>query len=221
MWLTAGPYKGQIAEHGTFDDLKNNGKQFAALMAEFGAVDKKEQPEKSADKQTKPQKSDNANNIERLETQGKEVDEKLGKLIEDEERERGQVNFNVYWYYFKGGGILLFFFVVFVDIVCHGCNVVSMLWLSIWSSDADYQLYSKETCTLSFIPLAFHIKLICLSPDMWIYAIFGFGEPLALFLFMWIYAYFQARTSLTIHTKLLDSVIRATTGFFDATPFGR
>lgn len=141
---------GKIAEAGSFEELQANGKEFAALVQEFGITN-----DNVADdsEESSSERSKLANSTEGLkkpadekvsEADQKKKDEealKAGNLTGSEEKEEGNIGFPIYWYYAKSGGLFLFFLGIFVLACGCGIRVYYSIWLADWSTAQSLQLY--------------------------------------------------------------------------------
>jgi ABC-type multidrug transport system ATPase subunit len=123
---------GKIAEQGTFEQLKSNGKAFAELIAEFGIIESKKQEE--PEKQEKPKKD---NEDVKNETRNKDqeaADLKKGNLTGEEEKEEGNIGFSIYWYYITAGSAILFF----LGLLIYALAITTRVYYSIWVRLVSY-----------------------------------------------------------------------------------
>lgn len=124
-------------------------------------------------------------------------------LVTQEERMIGAVSWSVYKKYFKaGGGFLKFAVVFFGYCLSIGNGLAGTSWISYWTSDVQYKRHSE----------AFYLGVF-----------FGLSVTLGIVTFMrsFLLARFGVSASESLHRKLLDSILRAPSSFFDTTPLGR
>eukprot|EP00486_Rosalina_sp_Unknown_P006558 CAMPEP_0201569972 /NCGR_PEP_ID=MMETSP0190_2-20130828/11975_1 /ASSEMBLY_ACC=CAM_ASM_000263 /TAXON_ID=37353 /ORGANISM="Rosalina sp." /LENGTH=1205 /DNA_ID=CAMNT_0047992963 /DNA_START=715 /DNA_END=4335 /DNA_ORIENTATION=- len=132
---------------------------------------------------------------------------KDGKLVDDEERGKGDVSFAVYWLYVKAaGGVSLFLMYIFFLASYYGCNTIATFWLAFWS---DAKIGSKDMSDKS---------------QWWwldIYTAIQMGSLLMLFLSAVMALITRLRASIYLHESLLAKMLHAPMSFFDTTPIGR
>ena len=121
---------GRVLEQGKYDDLikDSNGEVFRLLRGGINASSKnafkqqQQQPKGDASTEDDPEKPDPL-----------KEHKKLG-LMTKEEREEGTVKLKVYLEYIKaGGGLLLFACVFFIFILSTCANVLTTVWVAVWS----------------------------------------------------------------------------------------
>ncbi|KAI9087145.1 hypothetical protein K1719_030909 [Acacia pycnantha] len=134
-----------------------------------------------------------------------EIKEKEGKLVQDEERERGSISREVYWTYLttvKGGALVPF--IILAQSSFQVLQVASNYWMA-WvcptSSDA------KPTFDMDFILL--------------VYMALSVGSAFCVLLRAILVAKAGLWTAQKLFIKMLHSVLRAPMSFFDSTPNGR
>lgn len=189
---------GKIVEQGPFEELMANGRDFAALIKEFGVFEKEEDGSESSSEakpRPKPTQDANVNNKE----------EGSGALTNSEEKETGTIDSAVYWYYIRSGGFGLFLLAVFLLFTVVAARVFYALWLSDWANPSP-NLFKAGYTT-----------------NQWLAGYLGasFFEVVIFFLHMIPLVYWSRNASRTLHSNLLGTVLRASTSFFDATPAGR
>ena len=124
-------------------------------------------------------------------------------LLTKEERNIGAVSFSVYLKYLKAGGGYLKFALVYLGFILTVVNSVGTTsWVSYWTSDPTYERHSE----------AFYLGMY-----------FLFAVTLGIFTFAraFLLASFGVSASETLHTNLVNSILRAPQSFFDTTPLGR
>ena len=140
-------------------------------------------------------------------------------LIQSEEKKSGLVSLKVYWYYFKKGGLFSFFTMIAFFALSVGARIVGSWWLTVWTTNGTNSgiFLPLWQCKYGFI---FITALICYV-DIAIYSAFIGGEILFSFGSIFMSVDFSLRASKSLHSGLLDKVIRAPTAFYDVTPLGR
>ncbi|KAA8491694.1 Multidrug resistance-associated protein 1 [Porphyridium purpureum] len=129
------------------------------------------------------------------------------KLVQDEERARGQVSASVYWMYFESIGIALFFVIVASGIFSEATRVSVDGWLSHWSDTAV-----DAAATNSSYSVPFYVRM---------YMTLAFITALAVLFRCLVVALGGLRAAGRLHDRMLSSVLRAPMRFFDVTPTGR
>lgn len=134
-----------------------------------------------------------------------EISEKEGRLVQDEEREKGSIGKEVYWSYIttvKGGALIPI--ILIAQSSFQILQVASNYWMAwVYPPDSDTEpLYKMDIILLVYVLLAVGSSLCVLLRTM-LLAITG----------LW--------TAETLFMKMLYSVMRAPMAFFDSTPTGR
>ena len=125
------------------------------------------------------------------------------KLVTQEERMTGSVQFKVYLKYIQaGGGYFLFGLVFMLYILSAGVNLMASLWLSAWTADANYERNSET----------FYISG---------YALTALLMGVVTFIRTYVLTRFSIRSARKLHSSVLQSILRAKMSFFDTTPTGR
>ncbi|XP_072021148.1 ATP-binding cassette sub-family C member 9-like [Amphiura filiformis] len=141
--------------------------------------------------------------IAKEESKEKKVTPDAGKLIEEEDRERGSVTLDVYLYYLKTIGAVLVCILVLGLIVRTSLGMGSTFWLSTWS---EASLKNDTRTTKHFIMGYAGISIVAILSSILCYGI-------------------QITSSLVaarkLHGAMLRNIIRAPMRFFDTTPIGR
>lgn len=134
-----------------------------------------------------------------------EISEKEGRLVQDEEREKGSIGKEVYWSYIttvKGGALIPI--ILMAQCSFQILQVASNYWMA-WvfppTSDAE-PVYKLDIILLVYVLLAVGSALCVLLRAMLV-AVAG----------LW--------TAETLFTRMLRSIMRAPMAFFDSTPTGR
>lgn len=182
---------GCIVEQGSYQDLVDQGQDFARILKEFGAKDE----EKVAKEE------------EAVEPVAEEVDKIVKKppikvAVAAEDRETGAVSMAIYKNYLqKGGGLWTVPVLLLIVIVAQVAQVGNNLWLSFWSE----RHFTGQ-------PDRFYIG---------IYASFGFAQAFAYFALGFGITVIGNRASSGMHRSAVERVLRAPMSFFDTTPQGR
>lgn len=134
-----------------------------------------------------------------------EITEKAGKLVQDEEIERGSIGKHVYWAYLttvKGGALVPF--ILLAQSSFQVLQIASNYWMA-WASPPTSE--SAPKLEMNFILL--------------VYVILAVGSSLCVLLRATLVALAGLWTSQKLFNNMLHSVLRAPMAFFDSTPFGR
>ena len=210
---------GKIIAQGTLDDVKAH-----VDLSTLHHVTDEENEQNQADSQEEDNKA------------AAVPDEKMpkdGKLVNEEERDKGAVGLEVYMTYFKAWGHWYQVFVVaLLFIVAQTCTEGNEVWLAWWSMDVQrtMQQASLELSTevapigLSEMPDGPPIKDLIGKPQQfwnWLYV----GLALTSVIMTACRGiYFQTRgvkASRRLVQNLVQSVLGGTMAFFDVTPSGR
>ncbi|KAJ2850080.1 hypothetical protein IWW36_002185 [Coemansia brasiliensis] len=133
-----------------------------------------------------------------------------GTLIDEEEREAGQVKASIWLKYFSScGGIKYWMMALAVMAFYQLMSVLQGYWIRIWvasAGESSGQLVEQQR-----------------SPVFWmsVYVAIGFAAVLlemAQAGWLFIGSFYASRS---LHAQLLQAVMRATPAFFDSTPLGR
>lgn len=209
---------GRIAQAGQFEELLKQNIGFELLVgAHSEALESILTVQNSSKTSLSPTADDEFNtdstsHAELLHTQhdsehnlSLEITEKAGKLVQDEEREKGSIGKEVYWSYLttvKGGALVPF--IILAQSSFQVLQIASNYWMA-WASPPTSETQPKVAMNfilLVYILLAVVSSLCVLVRNMLV-ALAG----------LW--------TSQKLFTKMLQSVLRAPMAFFDSTPFGR
>eukprot|EP00538_Stauroneis_constricta_P012382 CAMPEP_0119570218 /NCGR_PEP_ID=MMETSP1352-20130426/43504_1 /TAXON_ID=265584 /ORGANISM="Stauroneis constricta, Strain CCMP1120" /LENGTH=1567 /DNA_ID=CAMNT_0007619885 /DNA_START=651 /DNA_END=5354 /DNA_ORIENTATION=- len=126
-----------------------------------------------------------------------------GGLVTVEERNMGAVSLSVYLKYLAAGGGTLKFMIVLLGFIIGAANtLVTGAWISIWTSDADYEDRSQ----------GFYLS---------VYAALAVALGITTFIRSVLLVRFGISASSSLHHNLIHSILRAPQSFFDTTPIGR
>jgi len=179
---------GKVLEQGPYDELMSNKKgELTRLL--MGVA-----PSRRSVKAEKPKQ-------EKLKNETAPKDAK--KLVSQEERMTGGVEFQVYLKYIQaGGGYFLFSIVFSFYLISAGTTLMASLWLSAWTADSNYVKFSET----------FYISG---------YALTALLMGVVTFIRTFLLTRFGIRSAGRLHGNVLRSVLRAPMSFFDTTPTGR
>ena len=125
------------------------------------------------------------------------------KLVTQEERNLGAVEWSVYKkYILSGGGTCRFLAIWLAFLACTVNAIFSSAWISVWTSDPTYERMSRS----------FYLG---------IYALLAITLGLFTFCRSFFLARFSVSASDELHKNALESVLNAPMSFFDTTPTGR
>lgn len=209
---------GRIAQAGRFEELMKQKIGFEVLVgAHSQALDSILLVENSSRTSQSPivddePSTDSTSNAELLHTQhdsehnlSLEITEKGGKLVQDEEREKGSIGKEVYWSYLtvvKGGALVPF--ILLAQISFQILQVASNYWMA-WASPPTSETEPK--LAMDFILL--------------VYVVLAVGSSLCVLARAVLVAKAGLWTAEKLFKNMLHSIFRAPMAFFDSTPFGR
>lgn len=121
---------GRVVEHGTYADLMATGEQFSKFITEFGLQD--EQKEEKED-ELEEDAIEDAKNDDGVEKKERKVAKAGPALMQDEERNTGAIEWDVYKSYIKAGKGEFVLPLLFLSLLLiQGATVVSSYWLVWW-----------------------------------------------------------------------------------------
>ncbi|KAF8013829.1 hypothetical protein BT93_I1631 [Corymbia citriodora subsp. variegata] len=209
---------GRIAQAGKFEDLLKQDTGFEVLVGAHSealesiltvenssrttqdpTADGKSNKGFDSTSEIQPRKHDSEHDL------SMEISEKEGRLVQDEEREKGSIGKEVYWSYLttvKGGGL--------VPII-----------LLLQSTFQIFLLASNYWMAWAFPPTSDTEPVYKMDIIMLVYILLAVGSALCILLRAMLLAVAALWTAQTLFTKMLQSVMRAPMAFFDSTPTGR
>lgn len=202
---------GRIAQAGTFKQLLKQNTGFEVLVGAHNQALKSVQAVESSTTQT-PTVDEESTLITELAQTKQDSDhnicvdmsKKEGKLVHEEEREKGSIGKEVYWSYLtlaKGG--VLVPFIILAQSSFQLLQIASNYWMA-WACPAD----STEIVNgMAFILL--------------VYTLLAVGSALCILLRASFVAIAGLLTSEKLFNNMLNSIFRAPMSFFDSTPTGR
>lgn len=179
---------GHIETIDTFNNLISKNVGFQKLMASTAQEEDKEGEQIGViDEKTRAKKRKEA--------------KKGAVLMQQEERALKSVSSGVYGAYIRASGTLLNGpLVILLLIISQGCNIVTSLWLSWWTSN-KFGLSTGK----------------CIG----IYAALGVAQAFAMFAFSIALSFLGTESSKVMLQRAMTRVLRAPMSFFDTTPLGR
>lgn len=209
---------GRIAQAGRFEELLKQNIGFEVLVgAHSQALESVLTVETSSRTSQDPTpeselNSDSTSNVKLVHSQhdsehelSLEITEKGGKLVQEEEREKGSIGKEVYWSYLtavKGGALVPIILLAQSSFqVLQVAGNYWMAWASPPTSDGEPEL-------------GMNIVLL-------VYTLLTVGSSLCVLLRAMLVAITGLRTAQKLFTNMLHSVHRAPMAFFDSTPTGR
>lgn len=208
---------GKIAQAGTFDELIKQNIGFEVLVgahsqalesvmtvenssrtSEFSAVESETEADAGTNQEFPHTKQDSEHNL------SIEIIEKEGRLVQDEEREKGSIGREVYMAYLtivKGG--ILVPIIILAQSSFQVLQVLSNYWMAYSSPTGDDELVEG----MDFILL--------------VYTLLAVGSALCVLLRASLVAIAGLQTAEKLFSNMLNSVLRAPMAFFDSTPTGR
>lgn len=199
---------GRIVQSGKYDELLNAGLDFGALVAAHeSSMEIAETSDKAGDDSGQSPKlaripsKEKESTVEKQPQDQSKSDKGTSKLIEDEERETGRVNLEVYKHYFTEAfgwwGVVLML-------------AMSLTWIISFLA-GDYWL-AIGTAEDSTIPSYTFII---------VYAIIAAIACVVVMVRAILFTYWGLKTSQSFFIGMLHSILHAPMSFFDTTPSGR
>ncbi|XP_067029429.1 multidrug resistance-associated protein 1-like isoform X2 [Acropora muricata] len=188
---------GRISESGTYDELLEQSGAFAEFLENYSS---KECLQKSSEDPIRsPESNDSKSGRPASLT---EVDDEIGKTIDDENMETGMVKFSVFNSYLRSIGVCAVIFTVIFLLLTEISHVTAGFWLASWSA-ANITSHKQRD---------FYIG---------VYGGIGFGHGLFNFLLVVTLCLGSMAASRRLHHKLLVNIIHSPMNFFNTTPLGR
>jgi ATP-binding cassette subfamily C (CFTR/MRP) protein 2 len=208
---------GRVTQAGKYDDILNSGTDFMELVGAhkkaLSAVDSAGagSVSESTSMRKKVGNMSSTNGVaqkqENTDVQTGKADDVVGskQIIQQEEREKGQVGFSVYWKYITMayGGILVPF-ILLAQVLFQLLQIGSNYWMA-WASPVSQDVepaVSRSTLMTVYIALAF-------------------GSSLCVLLRSTLLVTAGYKTATQLFNKMHFCIFRAPMSFFDATPSGR
>ncbi|KAL4579397.1 hypothetical protein LXL04_015541 [Taraxacum kok-saghyz] len=204
---------GRIAQVGTFKELLKQNIGFELLVgAHNQALESVLAVESSSREPEQPQGDEEPTLITELAQTRQDSDHNLcvemskkeGKLVHEEEREKGSIGKEVYWSYLtlvKGG--VLVPIIILAQTSFQTLQIASNYWMA-WACPTDS---SEIVNGMGYI--------------LFVYTLLAVASALCVFLRAALVAIAGLSTSEKLFNKMLHSVLRAPMSFFDSTPTGR
>lgn len=209
---------GKIAQAGSFEELLKQNIGFEVLVgAHSRALESILTIENSSRTTQVPTldsepNTDSTSNAELQQTRQEsehnlslEISEQEGKLVQDEEREKGSIGKEVYWSYLttvKGG--VLIPIIVLAQSSFQVLQVASNYWMA-WATPPTIETEPK----------------IGIKFTLLVYVLLAVGSSLCVLLRSSLVAVAGLATAQKLFTNMLHSILRAPMAFFDSTPTGR
>ncbi|GJJ12857.1 hypothetical protein Clacol_007102 [Clathrus columnatus] len=191
---------GVIKEQGTYQDLIANGETFSKLIEEYGTQE--EEDSENLDVNVVESKTTEfLTDTPKIKTEASDPKTKVA-LMQQEERNTGQVEGAIYLKYIKAaGGLSWVPFLVFLLTVTQVASVGNNLFLGFWTSES--------------------IPGFRQGDYMAVYAALGVAQGLGSFLTSFAFSLLSLRAGFHLFRMALKGVIRSPISFFDTTPIGK
>ncbi|XP_064629119.1 multidrug resistance-associated protein 1-like isoform X2 [Lineus longissimus] len=147
-----------------------------------------------------------------LEEKGKELVISGEVLIEEEKVETGKVKLSVYMKYFSALQWKLFIPFLLCFVCAKGAEIYSNIWLATWTN---------YTSTLNSSATNHSDIQAKNNYYLGMFGGIGAGEAVFVVICYFIYACASVRASFSLHSSMLDNILKAPMAFFDTTPVGR
>ncbi|CAH1248229.1 ABCC9 [Branchiostoma lanceolatum] len=201
---------GQVAHQGTLKEISQASPHLFEQWKEEWDEQEDEEEEEDAKKDEKKDKDED------------EKETKDGKLMTQEEREKGMVKVKVYLTYAYAGGIALVIVAMLAQVALRGFAVARDFWLSDWSSAASsYNGSQLEINNNSMFAEMEHPGVTDVEYYLIGYASLSGGVILTTLIGALLFLFVGYRAAKNLHYAMLDNIVRAPMRFFDTTPLGR
>ena len=201
--------KGIILFEGTYFDLIKNNEKFKKFVTE--EKNKKEEPKKEDERKKDDndvlinqsfQSLEHLESIRQASINFKEIKslQEEGKLIKQEKRFKGTINFSIYQKYLGTGGWTYFSFNMLFFVIAVACGIFCDYWAGAWAIDT----YS-------------------LTEDQYIYIYLGLAIlSLILILIRGLtWGHYSSKIAFGIFQKFINKLLLKSMAFFDTTPIGQ
>ncbi|CAN0890516.1 ABC transporter C family member 9 [Linum grandiflorum] len=205
---------GRIVQTGKFDQLvQQNDVGFEALVgAHSDALESVLAVENSTTRiqPVEEEEEEEKEDARPEESEHQQQQDQSGKLVQDEEREKGSIGKQVYWAYLTcvKGGVLVPIIIV-AHLSFQVLQIASNYWMA-WATPPTTDINSDPPS----VPVAMGTVLL-------VYMLLAASSSLCVFLRAMLVAIAGLSTAEKLFSSMLHSVIRAPMHFFDSTPTGR
>jgi ABC-type multidrug transport system fused ATPase/permease subunit len=200
--------RGAIKHQGSYQDLLDQGVDFAGAVdvSKIKAQEPEGEVENGADKIMDDDEKKMSEKVE-----DKVAQKKAGaNLVNDEEREEGNIDSDAYIRYMRAGGWCIAILTIVIQGVGRTFEIMSTFWLALW---ADRMQAAEENGTpFTKQQTSYYVG---------IFGLFGILSVLGLGLRGIFLAMHRLKASQQLHDGLTNAVLKAPVAFFDVTPIGR
>jgi ABC-type multidrug transport system fused ATPase/permease subunit len=200
--------RGRIKHQGSYQDLLDQGVDFAGAVdvSKIKAQEPEDQVENEGDKVMDDDEKKMSGKVE-----DKVAQKKAGaNLVNDEEREEGDVDSDAYIRYMRAGGWCIAILTIFIQGLGRTFEIVSTFWLALWAE--RMQAAEEKGTPFTSQETSFYVG---------IFGLFGILSVLGLGLRGIFLAMHRLKASQQLHDGLTNAVLKAPVAFFDVTPIGR
>lgn len=203
---------GKIAQAGTFEELLKENIGFEALVGAHSQALESILTAENTSRSHQVADGESLSSSEHLQARQEsdhdlspEITEKTGKIVQDEEREKGSIGRDVYWAYLtivKGGALVPI--IILAQSSFQVLQIASNYWIA-WSCPTKSGTEPK----------------VGMNSILLIYTLLAAGGSLCVLLRASLVGIAGLWTAEKLFMNMLHSVLRAPMSFFDSTPTGR
>ncbi|KAK3795778.1 hypothetical protein RRG08_031859 [Elysia crispata] len=229
--------QGHVVGQGTYSDLSKSGVDFSELLkcseektAEIDTQNQDSLGNQTISWATSDSKLPRTDSVTSLDSLGKEYVPDSVQLPEEEERETGAIDLQVFISYFKAGAsICLFVTLVLFLLLAQVFYVVSDWWLARWATKIEDRLNGLQdlsdyniTTAGSVVSTSYTvIEEVDNYFNLYVYAALILGLLASSFTRAFMFFKLAVTAGENLHNMMFARILRTTMAFFDTNPVGR
>nr|AIB06823.1 ABCC3 [Spodoptera exigua] len=211
--------EGRIENMGTFDELVSNGKEFSMMLAQL--QEGKEKDAESVGSRSIEEKEKPALKTMISVNEGEELQEFEAQKMKEEERQSGNLRWEVISAYFRSGGNVCFIlFALLVVVLATTCAASVDYWVSYWTN--QMAAYEESLGGESIEPgLDVQAGQFTVGEYLIIHGCLVATLVLMVNLRVFPFAYLCVSASAKLHNQMFSTMLRGIMRFFDTSSSGR